>query len=285
MFNKTRSSPSLGVVMIKTFNRPELLKKSLESLFNCLDIEKFKVIVIQQAGNDQVNEVLSSFRDRIDSLLQTNPFGSSVDSYITNNTMLGYKIAFDFWRADFVVAIEEDAVVALDALRFVNFIFNKYRKKRRFRGINLGSKIEFSRDKVMTYSRTRYGMHGPASMITRRTWKKIPLNQVLAHHQIIFDAQLEFLLKSGFMVVPNCSRYIDLGRVGSHTGDGKLDYDYFDGLERSFVRLESLPATDYLEKSVKQFWRKDCLLYKRIFDPVYDLRAVAYNLLRSIGKL
>ena len=271
-------------VVLKTFNRPELLKKCLHSLFECTGFRGHKLIVIHQTGNEEVAGILEDFKSEIHSLVQTRPSGSNVESCITNNTMLGFWLAFDFWQADYVLALEEDVQIGKDALEFAYQMFIKYRLDGRFRGVNLGSVLPRSLDRYSTYTRTRYGLHGPAGMITRSTWNDLDLQKLSGVSADNFDALMEFNLKSGFMVAPNNSRYLDRGFVGTHST--KLDQasSYFTGLESSFVSVDSTEMS-YRENAEDPNWRRDCKIYSPSENWIYDLRSFLYPLLQSkLGK-
>lgn len=276
-------------IVIKTYNRPDLLEKCLISIFKCYGIEWAKIVVVRQKGNNEVERVLEKYKERFASYLETDAIGDSVDAYITNNMMLGYQIAFEFWKADYVISIEEDVVVSRDAIHFVDSIFKQFANKPRFRGVNLGSRLPYSSDNLSTYSLLRFGIHGPAGMITCKTWKRIKVKRVLSNDSIIFDAQLEFELKSGFMVTPNCSRFEDFGVSSARTGETHFnqrtsDYDevsnYFAELRESFVGLNALPS-NYYRDDIEPQWRRDCQLYDSRLNFIYDLKAKFYPLLNT----
>lgn len=278
-------------IVLKTFNRPKLLESCLKSIFTANLIDDFLIIVLRQTGNDEVKEIIERYRDRFVSVIETKPIGASIDAFITNNTMLGYTIAFEFWKVDYVLSVEEDVVLSGDSLHFVDSIFNRYSNDTKFRGVNLGSQIPYDSANRETYSLTRFGIHGPAGMITQKTWKRVNKKNILKNDSVIFDAQLEFLLKSGFMVVPNCSRFIDLGVQSARTGEtyslsnSQVDDPvkrYFFGLRDSFIG-ENTYYGNFWRRDITPIWRKDCWLYKSRHNSLFNAKALIYPILH--GKM
>jgi GR25 family glycosyltransferase involved in LPS biosynthesis len=141
-----------------------------------------------------------------------------------------------FWdpSIELAVILEDDVCIAKDSLDFVELIISLESKKLNFRGINLGSREEIN--SPYGYSRIRYGIHGPASAISRKTWEKSGLATAgLKQLPRTWDGYLEAYLKTGFMVTPNLSRYIDFGSGGTHSSSS--NEDYFKGLQKSFSLL------------------------------------------------
>jgi hypothetical protein len=270
-------------LVITAFDRPKLLEKCLESVFQQPTLGEYNIVVVQQKGDERVNQIIRQAEERFSTLVCTDGSGASTDAKITNNRILGLMIAFDFWKSDFVISIEDDVEIASDAFHFVEEMYKCYHEDSRFRGVNFGSKLHFNEERHNTYSRLRFGLHGPASMITSPTWKLLKPNRVLKNDSIIFDAQIEFAIKSGFMVTPNASRYIDCGLVGSHTGKNP-DLSYFDGLKRSFAKIHEVPDR-YYELQEFHDWRDDCVNYKRGSNLLYDIKWILYGIVLSYPNL
>lgn len=101
--------------------------------------------------------------------------------------------------------------------------------------INLGSVEPLDVGLLDSYSLIRYRIHGPASVLSRRTWSKLLLSPIATRspggH---FDSAVEAFLKRLFMVTPNNSRYLDSVSGGTHapveTEDG-----YFSLIRQSWV--------------------------------------------------
>lgn len=82
-------------------------------------------------------------------------------------------MAFDALGAEWVLAVEEDVLLAEDSLLFTKFIVDKFHRKRNFRGINLGSRLPLSDAGKNSYCKTRYGIFGPAAVMTLKSWKNM----------------------------------------------------------------------------------------------------------------
>ena len=261
-------------LVINSFNRPILLRDCLESCLSLENLEEYKIVMVHQKGNFEVERIVNEHAHLFSTLITTNPSGDKTDEFITNNRILGLYVGFEFWKSEFVVSIEDDVILARDALKFIEYAFETYRKNPSFRGVNLGSKLSLLEVDPISYSCLRFGMHGPASMITKKTWKKINPQRVMKNSSVIFDAQIEFALKTGFMVTPNASRYLDQGFEGSHTGTG-TDKGYFQGLQSSFVG-HLVSSNSYFHKDILPNWRKDCIIYKTKDDWGYFLKSKLY---------
>jgi len=255
------------VLTINAFNRPEMLRKCLESVFAAEQIEKFIVVVVQQRGNDSTSKVIKDFKFKIDSLIETYPSGLNVSEYISNNRAMALIVGFEYWKAQYVVSIEEDEILSTDALTFTDWIFEQYRFERNFRGVNLGSLHEFEPRRENSYSKLRYGLHGPASMITKRTWSKIKSRRILFRPEVIFDYAFEYIIKSGFMITPNASRYLDIGIGGTHT-PSNANHPFFEEIRKSFFSNKNSYRSYYLD-NVSPNWRGDCLLYNPWHQPKF----------------
>jgi hypothetical protein len=198
---------------------------------------------------------------------------------INRNRYLGNRIAIEELGADRVLAIEEDVEISSDAIRFCNEIMIKYSKKPFFKGINLGSREKYSQEDALTYSRQRYGLHGQASVITRKTWKKFnhkKIKKKFSTHG--FDSLIELDLKTGFMVTPNNSRSLDTGWDGTHVPGDQRD-PYFVEIAESFVGNHQTPTGKFMEKEMHHHWRSDIEIYKVFKTPSFFIIA-KWNLLK-----
>lgn len=272
-----------NTLVITAFNRPALIRDCLESCSSLDGIDQYKIVMVHQKGNSDVERIISDYSHFFSTLISTEPSGRNTDTFITNNRILGLYVGFEFWKSEFVVSVEEDVILAPDSLRFIEFAFEKNKSDSNFRGVNLGSKLPLLEVGPFSYSRLRFGMHGPASMITKETWKKINPQRIMKNSSIIFDAQVEFALKTGFMITPNASRYIDQGVVGSHTTD-KLDDHYFNGLKGSFVG-DLKTSNDYFLENFQPNWRQDCVVYKVQDNLKYEAKNKCYWILLKFPKI
>lgn len=273
----------IKTLVVTSFNRPKLIRDCLDSCLNLENLDQYKIVMVHQRGNSEVEKVIAEYSKIFSTLVSTEPSGRITDAYITNNRILGLYIGFEFWKSDFVVSIEEDVIIAPDSLKFIEYAYEKYSNNRNFRGVNLGSRLSSFDIEPNSYSLLRFGMHGPASMITKMTWNKINPSRVMKNASIIFDAQVEFVLKTGFMVTPNASRYIDQGLEGSHTGNNPDD-SYFQGLRRSFVGNLGV-IHSYFLKNRKPVWRRDCIVYNSKDNYKFNIKSKLYWLLLKFPRI
>jgi hypothetical protein len=161
-------------------------------------------------------------------------------------------------------------------LNFIDFVYKKYEKYNSFRGINLGS-IEFGTSvKKEGYSLLRFGQHGSAGVLTKKTWRKIKKKKLFEfdsnNANFAWDAKIEFYLKTGFMVTPNLSRNLDLGYGGSFAPASKKD-PYFYAIQRSWFNSKTNLNSQYRQIQMKHSWRKDSVEFKRVHSVIYFMRS------------
>lgn len=247
-------------VLIICHSRAEELERCLSGFFSARGSEDYKVVVVRQLGFDDVADVLDRARDRISLLIEVEGAESARDS-IRRNRFIGYFACYQTLNADVVLALEDDVLISFDALDFVDAMFRRYSSNRHFRGINLGSIEPRTVALADTYSLLRYGIHGPASVLAKRTWHKLLRSPtVLESPGGHFDAAIESYLKTGFMVTPNNSRYLDVGYGGTHAPDNP-DSSYFAGLRDSWVGVDPREGADYTRLETRHHWRDDAIGY------------------------
>jgi hypothetical protein len=254
-----------SAILIIAFKRPELLQNLFESLESTGDLKSKNIVIIQQIGNEGVSDIIVNFQKKYTNTLVKRTDGSGKDSTenISFNRIEGLRICFDDIGAEYVIALEDDVQVASDIFEFTNFIMKKYWDIPRFRGINYGSHENYSQVSSRKYAKARFGLHGPASAITKKTWEKINTSKNIKRSQyIIFDGLFEYYMKTGFMITPENSRYIDLGYGGTHTPENS-DNSYFSNLKTSFVGNQVVDKFVYELNHQQKFWQNDALVYKK----------------------
>lgn len=258
-----------GAIVLVTFSRPLLLARVLESI-QIANKFSLPLIVIYQKGNQEVLDILQEKLHHQDYLFQVSGDNRSTLHNISLNRLLGYKFAFSFLNCDFVLAFEDDVLVSEDIFEFSEFIFEKYANVKRFRGINFGSHENFSQDSRNLFSLQRFGIHGPASGITAATWKHFDNERTLKKAKSeLFDGIFEPFIKSGFMVTPTNSRFLDLGVGGTHTSPDSKD-PYFEKMSESFVQ-EQFSAQKYESHAVRHSWRTDVFQYSAKDNLLFDI--------------
>ena len=162
---------------------------------------------------------------------------------------------------DWVIAIEDDVELASDAVEFVIKMHERYRNKKMYRGINLGSLENSDSAKISTYSRLSYGLHGQASAIPKKTWAKF--NSCHAVYRSMtepLDSLMENYLKRGYMITPNRSRFKDNGWNGTHAPKDPKD-KYFSSIEQSWTGHDTKRVATYIHSDQRHSWRKDARVF------------------------
>ena len=258
------------IVCLAAFSRTDLLRESLESIAEARRHSNYLLLVLQQDSNIEVSKILKDFEQQIDYMIHTQSMGKSALQNINLNRIKCYEYSFDFLKADYVVAIEDDTVISEDSLKFVDFAMDKYCNNPLYRGVNLGSKEVIGTNE--TYSLLRYGLMGQAAGLPLKTWKNFKIEKLKKKSlSLPFDSLLESYLKSGFMVTPNRSKMYDRGWEGTHFNTSQSDI-HFAQMKASWLGYESGPIpTSYNKLSIPHFWRKDSVTFKLIDQPKYYL--------------
>jgi hypothetical protein len=256
---------NLGI-LVNAFARTAELRACLESILeSSFDLVSHRLLVHQKGVPKSIN-VSKSF-SRYFEIIYVEPLGDSPLERINNSRVFGLTQLFDFRGMDAVLAIEDDVEIANDAVKFCRYIYEMHCGQRAFRGINLGSRIPRSEnlDELGTFSILRYGLHGQAGLITRETWAQIKRWRLGKANNSGFDSQIEALLKTGYMVTPNHSRYLDRGydEFATHAIKDELN-PTFVSIKDSYVGKVFQYQNPYLLKQVShENWRRDAIKYKK----------------------
>lgn len=274
-----------GCILINAFSRAESLASSLESIVLANIATDVPIFVVFQTGSTEVEAVLFCFREKIAEIIQVDGTGKSALENINSNRITGYTHLFDKLRMDWVLAIEEDVLIARDTLNFVEFIMNKYWNVRAFKGINLGSREPLQTSLLDTYSKLRFGLNGQASAVTSKTWKGFNLRRITRKiAQNGFDSMIENNLRRGFMITPNLSRSLDIGWDGTHQSSNPED-PYFVEMRESFVSGVLRTDAVYREININHRWREDIEIYRRYRTLESILRRMKLQLKHKIKLL
>jgi hypothetical protein len=84
---------------------------------------------------------------------------------------------------------------------------------------------------------------------------------------------IESLIKTGFVIMPNVSRYKDFGFVGTHA-NGENSTKYFTKLMNSSAPNEATVLKPFTERYVSQNWRKDCVRFRKRDNLHYNIRSL-----------
>lgn len=236
--------------------------------------EDWLKVLVCQTGHTDVASVVREYEDEFDLVMRLKPQHKTALANINQNRLIGTSICFDLLGSDIVLGIEEDTMIAYDALKFIDQVFLRYQSKIGFRGINLGSHEPRTTENINTYSLLRFGLHGQAGVITSKTWRNLSIKKIRKNITTEgYDSWMEYYLKSGFMVTPNASRLLDRGWIGTHM---PLDstHPYFEKQINSWVGTTAFDIRDFVRKDVEHSWRKDAVIFKMRHSVFFFLRRI-----------
>jgi hypothetical protein len=263
------------LIVVFCHSRALELDRCISSLRKARGLNTWKLIVLQQSGHTKVDRILAKHRNIIDTSISHKPQYDSVLGNINNNRILGMRIAFHQFNADYVLGIEEDNLISSDALEFIDFVYTNYHRKRFFRGINLGS-LEFGNHiESSGFSLLRSGLYGSAGVLTRKTWIALEKGGYLdfdfGDPKNPWDAMIEFYLKSGFMVTPNLSKNLDIGYGGAFSPKNSSHY-FFTSNKKSWIQSNRYTNQKYKHIQIPHSMKKDIITFKRMHSMVYAAR-------------
>jgi hypothetical protein len=252
-------------IILIVYNRPDKTLITLNALRALKEVNRFKLLVVRQAGCGDVKKII----DEIDWIKVVHfekkyDFGESIKFKINSNVRFGLDKSFNYFGDDYSIIIEDDIVLGYDFLVLCDEMHKKYWKDKNFRGINAFSNHVYSLKNLYSYNLYRFGV-GKGWSINKNVWKNIEKfwSKSTDEH---FDCYLEPWLRGGFVVMPHCSRSIDIGwgAMSSHTPENKED-DYYEGLRKSFIGYDKFEIKKYeRNNNLKSEWRDDCVIYKRM---------------------
>lgn len=259
------------------FNRPELLERCILSMLNAAESNYYVRILFQQLGDIEVSKVVEKYHSHFDHVIQINQTGNATQN-ISKNRYLVYSLIFDHLLLETATVLEDDVEISYDALAFSSRIYDKYRHEKFFRAVNFGSGIPRELGCSQHFSKVRYALQGPASLLTKSTWRHFTLSRLIEKSESeIFDGTLEPFIQSGFVIMPNSSRYRDLGISGTHANPNSST-EYFSKLEASWLGLKEMNLVIPVRFDSDQNWRGDCVTYNPRLNTYYRFRSwVIFN--------
>ncbi len=268
-------------ILVTTYNRVKELDSCLKALVACATFNEHYLVIVYHEENEDNNRFIAALNYQHGIYLAVNGSGRTGLENMNRNRIMGLDYCFQTLNVEYVVAVEDDVVCGFDALMFCNAMIKKYTNDSKFRGVNLGSKEPFHSNYLPDYNLFRYGIFGQGGAVTRGTWMTIKKLALLRHHAARgFDFLVEYYYKTGFVVMPRCSRYIDLGWNGTHAPKDPQD-QYYLSLHESWVGIDPFETPDYKIKNFSYNWRDDCLPYTKYQNLLFNWRfAIFYIKLR-----
>lgn len=272
-------------ILIATYNKTDELQKVLDHLASCSTFSSYQVVIFYHS---EVTKTVAFVTQLNLANLVLVPVDGSARSKLENinsNRIDGLDYCFYTLGVDYVVAIEDDVLCGYDTLVFCEKMIETYRDDEHFRGVNLGSKEVFNEANRFEYGLFRYGLFGQGGAVTKQTWMKIKrLNILNKLTDQGFDFLVEHYYKTGFVIMPRCSRYIDIGWNGTHAPKDP-NHQYYQALKLSWVGASAFPIESYRSNCFPFRWRKDCIKYSAIKNFCYFLKFEIYRLKQFIKRL
>jgi hypothetical protein len=269
-------------ILIATFNKIEELRQVLDHLAACPTFNDHQVVIVYHTEVPATVAFLTPLNFTNFVLVPVDGSGRSKLENINRNRVIGLDYCFDTLGVDYVVAIEDDVLCGYDTLVFCQTMIETYRDEVCFRGVNLGSKEPFSEAYRSEYGFFRYGLFGQGGAVTKQTWAKIKrLNILSTLTEQGFDFLVEYYYKTGFVIMPRCSRYIDIGWNGTHAPSDP-NHQYYQELKASWVGVKAFPIDDYRSSRFQFNWRSDCIKYQSFQNLRYIVKFEIYRLKQFI---
>jgi hypothetical protein len=269
------TSPNLAISII-SYQRSQLLQKCLESVSRAMSVKQYPMYVVVQDVDLEVEAVLQSYSEIINEIIYVESNGEGVEQLINQNRVKAWETPLirDGWS--YVLCLENDVEVASDIFTFTEHVIKQNSTLKGFWGINYGSFETLA--SVDTYSRLRFGVHGPASLISQKSFKRFNVDKLIRlKGAVAWDSWVEPLTKTGFMATSNLARYRDNGINGTHANI-EINSEYFDKLRKSFELIPTRVDVTYVHKDVTHSWRKDCKVYRKRDNTLNRLKKVFIRL-------
>jgi hypothetical protein len=271
-------------ILVTTYNRVKELDLCLKALAACATFSDYYLVIVYHQEQEANNIFISGLNYQYGIYLPVDGSGRKGLENMNRNRITGLNYCFDTLNVESVVAVEDDVVCGYDALTFCSAMIKQYTNDPEFRGVNLGSKEPFHTNYLRDYNLFRFGIFGQGGAVTKPIWRKINKLGLLRHHAARgFDFLVEHYYKTGFVVMPRCSRYIDLGWNGTHAPKDPMD-QYYQSLNGSWVGSTSFEVPAYRVKTFSYDWRDDCLPYKKNSNIKFYWRFLVFLIKLKLGR-
>ena len=275
---------SRKTVVLIVFNRPDKTRQTLVALKKTYLIEQFNLIVIRQDGSDEVKNIIDEI-SWIEKTHHVTQFarGTSVRYRINYNVRAGITLAFGNSECEYAVILEDDIVLGYDFFHFCDVMYARYSHDPKFRAINAFSKEPNLSSMLWSYGKFRYGI-GKGWSINRMHWQDVQKywKPNVDQH---FDYLIEEWTREGFVLMPYCSRSLDIGWGEGSSHGPKDEFDeHWVAMRKSWVGSDPFPLEDYQCVEHLPFsWRSDCLPFENNFNQLSKLYLLKIkNLLKKI---
>ena len=231
-------------IVILLYERVQKFKKLIHSLEKCSDLDKFDIVIIYQ------NEVIetANFINTLNGkyiILDRNGENNTALENITINSILGFKYCFEKKNYEKVVMLEDDVILASDALSFSIYVDDKFAKDSNYICCSLSSMYPYKKEYCDKFIKICSSMHGDGFLLNKHNWNKIKKNCLDYNYKLLGLDRLTHLyfMSSGYTIFPLNSRLVNDGWGGTHYSD-KADIT-LDAKKNSFVG--EIDVTKYFE--------------------------------------
>ena len=270
-----------GAVVLATYSRPERLIQCLDSIAVASERAPVMLVIVVQDGNHRVKYIAQRAAKDFPfaTILEVNRIGSTPLEAMNLNYWIAFRTAFSNPDIEWALSVEEESVISVDALAFVDAMFQTYGARRSFRGVNLISR-EVDPSLRKTYSLLRWGHVGGAGMLTRDSWRRIEAANVQRRLAIFpFDGSIERIMKTGFVVHPNLAKCMNFGwDCGTHLSDAE-SIERYKALETSWSIADV--GGPYKHKDIRHSWRMDMKPFRRLKGAPHYMRYLVAQLLNN----
>jgi hypothetical protein len=271
-------------ITLIVFNRPAKTQETLDALRKVFLIDQFNLVVIRQEGSAEVKQIIDAI-SWIDATHHVINYASqsSVKYRINNNVRTGLELTFANPECEYAVVVEDDILLGYDFFHFCNVMHARYASDKKFRAINAFSREPNQSSMLWSYGKFRYGI-GKGWSLSRSAWESLAKYWKPGVDQH-FDYLIEEWALEGFVLMPHCSRSLDIGWGEGSSHGPKDEFDeHWVAMRKSWVGSDPFPLEDYQCVEHLPFsWRSDCLPFKNNFNQLSKLyRLKIKNLLKRM---
>jgi len=265
-------------IVILCHKRTWHLRKVLDALSLCPEVKESEVIFVAQDSPSEVLDIIEDFNFAKKTVLKFNNLAFKSSSHaINHNLFAGLKEGFLGKQSKYCIVLEDDIVVAPDAINFMLESIRVFGRNRRFRG-------------VMSYSFNQLGSHARGDVvkinfgigfgwtITKSSYKGL-LKFWTGKEESHWDYFVEPYLRTGFLIAPIYSKVLNIGFDESATHSAN-DSELGDVMEKSFrIGFEKAPTQVKEIRAHYQHPRKDLC----VISSLSKLQSIQLYLLREIS--
>ena len=276
-------------IIVLCHKRTEHLRQVLDALSLCAGIEHASLVFVAHDSSESVLNLIekSPFQRRVVLKVEKMNFVSSAHA-INHNLFLGLKFGFINNNSLFCCVVEDDTILAKDALEFMRSCLMKYGNDKRFRGINsysLNVNEQCGKGDVV---KINYGL-GQGWCIDRKNYSRL-LEFWTGLEKTHWDYFVEPFIRTGYVISPFYSRVKNIGfdSTGSHT---RSPDEFSRLMEKSYLLGNRAHDNGIREVGFPYFHtRKDLIVLSNLgiikINLIYLLRDISFKLylMASLGK-